>query len=96
MIKSLFFIATTLSFGSVFSQTNIKQDKTYEVKLHNISSINLNSTTEFLKRVSAATDVSFTSDSLFIVQTYKELDPRIIEGKMQKNFTPVKEFKKIK
>ena len=96
-LKILPFVLGTCVSSGLFAQAGQDQPakpNNYTFRLYNAES-HIKEATDLLTRLTAASAVNYNvADSTFAVTTLRELDPKIISGKLQKNFYPVKSMSK--
>ncbi|MBK6985353.1 MAG: hypothetical protein IPH32_11595 [Bacteroidetes bacterium] len=92
-----------LCFFSISDAINAQTEKTvnpsiniynkYLIKLDSNVAFNIQTTSTFIKQVCAATNTNYNnSTKYFEVVTKRNLQRNIIDGKLQKNATPMTEF----
>lgn len=78
-----------MSLKARAQQPPIKQ---YIIEINNEVVHNKKSTAIFIKQVTAADSINIISGYKFLVYTHRNLSQNVIDGKLQKNSTPMQQF----
>jgi hypothetical protein len=92
LLFSLFYFSFTHAQISGAQQTKVMANK-YHIKINSSVPINTTQTADYIKIISAGETVTYNNSlGLFEVITKRKLEYNIIEGKLQKNATPLSSF----
>ncbi|MBN8697822.1 MAG: hypothetical protein J0L87_14930 [Bacteroidetes bacterium] len=95
LFTCLSFLLST-SFSSAQTALSLNTTNTYYIYLDNVTPQNLTQATDLLTRITLAKSVDYNStDSVFVIITESQLDKNKIEGKVQKNFFPLRKMIKL-
>jgi hypothetical protein len=99
MKKLLFILCIFSIYTSLIAQTassskvSLNNFNKYLIKIDSNVTYNVSTTSSFLKMVSAAYTIDYNNvTKYFEVLTKRKLEQNIIDGKLQKNATPMTEF----
>lgn len=88
----LFCFFSISNLGFTQSENTYKKNR-YFITMYNLHENNFEFTKNMLEKFTDATSVEFnTSDSTFVILTYRTLNKKVVSGKMLKNYIPIKYF----
>lgn len=91
-MKSIILLLAVFLFsaGRSFSQSTDHKDNQYRVRFNAITAAQVEEAKTVLTKLTEAGSINFNpSDSTFVLSTYRDLDKKVIAGKLQKHFLSV-------